>query len=161
MVGPLPGSEPNPWQRSQASSARHLDVGAHAEQRFLERYFQIVAHVFAALRARPPASARAKKVAETEEIAQDVAEIGELAGIETSARRALQTGVAVAVIGRPLLRVAQDAVRLGGFLEAVLGARIVRVAVRVIFEGQLAVSALDILFPGLPAKTENLVIISF
>ena len=141
--------------------ARHLDVGAHPEQRFFERNFQIVAHVFAALRPRPPASAPAKQVAEAEEVAQDVAEIGKLVGIETAATpRALQTGVAEAVVSCPLLRVAQYAVRFGSFLETVLGGRVVGVAVRVILERQLAVSALDILFAGIPAETENLVIIS-
>src|SRR6516165_5725539 len=59
--------------------ARHLDLGAHAEHGVLETKFQIVANVFAALRAAALASAAgiSKKVAETEEIAQDVAEIGE------------------------------------------------------------------------------------
>src|SRR5208283_3746590 len=100
--------------RSMAPAAglhpRHLDIGAHAEQRLFERNFQIVAHVLAALRARPPAaSARAKHVAEAEEVAQDVAEIGKRVGIETAAARALHAGVAVTVVRGALLRVAQNA----------------------------------------------------
>ncbi len=56
---------------------------------------------------------------------------------------ALQTLVAIAVVGGALLRIAQDAVRLGRFLESLFGILIVRIAVRVVFQRQFAVGALQ------------------
>ena len=41
-------------------------------------------------------------------------------GLNPPAGRALQAGMAEAVVGRALLRIAQDAVRLGRFFELVL-----------------------------------------
>ena len=109
-----------------ALHARHLDLGAHAEHRVFEADLQVVADVFAALRARAPAPPPppAEQVAEAEEIAQDVAEIGERFGVEAAGRRrALHARVAEAVVGGALLRIAQDAVRFAGFLEFLFGRR--------------------------------------
>ena len=92
--------------------------------RLLESDFQIVADVFAALRAAarrpPPAAERSPKPKKSPRMSLK-SENG--IRIEAAARRALQTGVPIAVVGRALLRVAQDAVRLGGLFELVLGAR--------------------------------------
>ncbi len=57
--------------------ARHLNFGAHAEDRVVELDLQVVADIFAALRAAAaaPAAGSAEQVAEAEQIAQNVAEI--------------------------------------------------------------------------------------
>ena len=68
--------------------------------------------------------------------------------------------MAEAVVGGALLRIAQDAISFGGFLEFLLGRGIVRIAVGMIALGELAVSALDLLIAGFPADTQYFVIIS-
>jgi len=86
---------------------------------------------------------------------QDVAEIREGVGTESALAgpHALQTGVAVAVVGGALLRIAQDAVGFGGLFELVLGGGIVGVAVRMKLKSLLAVGALDLLLARVPAYT--------
>ena len=56
--------------------------------------------------------------------------------------------MAVLVVGRTLLRVGQDFVGFLGFLEVLLGLRVVRVAVRMVLHGQLAVGLLDLGLAG-------------
>src|SRR5437016_361419 len=87
--------------RSAASAAgfhaRNLDFRGQAEHGFLEADFEIVADVFASLRAAAAAPATAaKQVSKAEKVAQDVTEIAESLGIETArSASALQPGVAV------------------------------------------------------------------
>src|SRR5579872_3976571 len=92
--------------------AWHLDLHAQTANGVLQRDFQIVAEIFAALRARaasPPSAA--KQIAESEQIAQNVAEIGESRGIEALAgAESLQTLMAVTIVGSALLRIAQHTV---------------------------------------------------
>ena len=65
--------------------------------------------------------------------------------VETPAAsaRALERGMPEPVVGRALVRIDEDVVSVGDFLEMLLCLRVVRVAVRVVFHGQLAVSDLD------------------
>jgi hypothetical protein len=56
----------------------------------------------------------------------------------------IDPGVAVLVVGRTFLAVRQDFVGFLGFLEFLLGARVVRIAVRMVLHGQLAVGLLDL-----------------
>ena len=65
-------------------------------------------------------------------------------GIESGAPGRAAGPVAEAVVGGALLRIAEDAVRFGGFLEFVLGLGVVRVPVRMVLQRQLPVSALDL-----------------
>jgi hypothetical protein len=108
--------------------------------------------------AAPPSTA--EKIAEAEEIAEDVAEIGERVRTVAARRDSLQTGVAVAVVRRALLGVAQDAIGFGSFLESLLGVRVLGIAVGMVLQREPAVSALDLLLAGFSAHTKNLVIIS-
>jgi hypothetical protein len=106
----------------------------------------------------PPSTS--EQISEAEEIAENVAEIGEDVGAETARRHSLQTRVAIAVVCRALLRVAQDAIGFRSFLEPFLGGRVLRIAVGMVLQRQPAVSALDLLLAGLSADTKHLVIIS-
>src|SRR5262249_40599322 len=85
---------------------RYFDLLCCAERGFFERQIQIVTEVGATLYARAPA-ATAKEVAETEDVAKDVAEIGENVRVEASetTRGAANTRVTKAVIASSLLRV--------------------------------------------------------
>jgi hypothetical protein len=74
---------------------------------------------------RPLAGAHAKEIAEAEEVAEDVVELGEDIGID--ARTAgLQAIVTIAVVGGTALRIAQHAVRFGELLELLLGGLVAR-----------------------------------
>ena len=142
--------------------ARRLDLGGHAEDRVLETDLQVVAQIFAAL--RPVAAAAgpaAEQIAESEEIAQNIAEVRERVGVEALRRRILQAGMAVAIVGGALLRVAQDAVGFGGLFELLFGIRVVRVAVRMILQRQLAVGGFHLAVVRVPADAEDFVIVSF
>jgi hypothetical protein len=57
--------------------------------------------------------------------------------------RAADAGVTVLVVALPFCVIAENGVGLRGFLEAVLGLLIARIAVRVILHRQLAVGAFD------------------
>src|SRR5579883_1550347 len=133
--------------------ARHLDIGIHAENGFVEGDFEIVADVLAALRAGTPAPGASEEIAEAKEIAENVAEIGEGVRVEAGLPAALQSGVAVAVVGSALLRIAQDAIGFGRFLELFLRGRVVGMMIGVVLAREAPVGALDVRLASLPADT--------
>ena len=90
--------------------ARNLNVGGQAAHRIFEADFQIVADIFAALGpvAALLARASAEHVAESEHVAEDVAQVGESGGrIEAVAGRGGHALMAEAVIRGALLRIAR------------------------------------------------------
>ena len=115
--------------------ARNLNIHAHALHDIFEIDFDIVAEIFAALGLTAGAAlAASEQIAHAEQVAQDVAEIGEGGGIESLiGAHALHSLVAIAVIGGALLRVTEDAISFGGFLEPFFGRLIVGVAIRMVF----------------------------
>ena len=68
--------------------------------------------------------------------------------------------MAEAIVGGALLRIAQDAIGLAGFLEFLFGGGIVRIAIGMIALGEFAVGALDFLIAGFLADTQYFVIVS-
>jgi hypothetical protein len=68
--------------------------------------------------------------------------------------------VAVTVVRRAFLGVAQNAIGFGSFLELFLGGRVLGIAVGMVLQREPAISALDLLLTGVPAHTKDLVIIS-
>ena len=105
---------------------RNLNGGFGAARRFLEADLEVVAQVGAALRPAAPAAAAAEQIAEAEHVAEDVGEVAELGEdrrIEpgAAARRDADAGVAEAIVEAALLCVGEDRVRLGRFLELLLG----------------------------------------
>ncbi len=114
-------------------------------------------------RGPPPSRPCPEAAAEAEHVSEDVAEgpenVGEIpkAG-KPGGRNAL---MAVEVIEAPLFRVVEDLVGLGGLLELLFGVLVPGIAVRVVFEGYLAVCLLDLVHGGVPGHSQNLVIILF
>ena len=109
-----------------------------------------------------PTSTPAEQVAEAEELAEDVVEILEYAGIESGAsRRSAYSGVTKAVIHAALFRIGKDGISLAAFLELFFRIGIVRIAVRMKLHGQLAIGALDLLIAGAALHAQDFVIISF
>ena len=70
-------------------------------------------------------------------------------------------GVAKAVVGGALVRVAQHLVGLAGFLELLFRGMVAGIAVRVIFQRLLAIGALQLLVAHIPRNAQNFVVIGF
>ena len=140
--------------------SRDEDTGLGPPHRFLESDLEVVPQVRAAR--DPPAPSVAEEV--REEIFEDAAaseDVGELAenvGIDLRTAKPL---VAVSVVDRALVVVAQDGVRLRRFLERLFRFRIVRILVRVILDRELAVGFLDFLRVRPAIDSENVVVVAF
>jgi hypothetical protein len=66
-----------------------------------------------------------------------------------------------AVIVRAFLCVAQNGIRFGSFFKFFFGFAITWIAVGVVLERQLAISALDFLLGGAARNTEDVVVVPF
>ena len=110
----------------------------------------------AASEAEASTSMSAKDIAEHRE---DVVHVHACAASESS-ESTLWTIESKLVVLLSLLRVAQYVVSLGGFLELFLCLLIVRIAVRVIFDGYLSVSLLDFIVGCRLVDAKHLVIVS-
>jgi hypothetical protein len=118
---------------------------------FFKSEGQILAQIGTALRARAAPASCAKQVAYPEELAENVAEVLKSVGIESShASRPGNTSVSKAVIRRALVSVDQNGIRFGELFEFVFCLRIIRIPVRMVLHGKLAIRALDFLLAALP-----------
>jgi len=96
---------------------RNLDFLGDAEGSLFEREFEVVSEVRSALNTCAAASA-AEEITEPEDIAQNVAEIGEDVRIETTrARCPAYTCMAEPVVVCPLLSITQNRVCFGRLFE--------------------------------------------
>ncbi len=107
------------------------------------------------VRPGPPAPPKSDSKPPAEVAHEDVERFAEIDVVEPEAAGAgAHAGLAVAIVGRALLRVAQHLVRLGDLLEP--GLRLGRrVAVRVVFHGQLPVGLLDLGLGSVPGNTQQ------
>src|SRR5262249_42578699 len=130
--------------------------------RLFERDFEVVPKVRAALRATA-AAATTEEVSEAEDVpesAEDVLEPVENGRIEAGARAgACDAGVTEAIVQSALLAVGEHRVRFGRLLEFFLGGLVARIAIRVIFHRELAISALDLAVVRGSRHAENFVIV--
>lgn len=138
--------------------AGNFNFGFQAKGSFSKGNLQIIAKIGTPFRTSSPAPP--KNIAEAEELAQYVAEISKGARVK-SAESALQPAVAVAVIAGALFGIAQNTVSLGGFFELLLGAFVIRILVRVVFECKLSVSTLYFLVRRILGNSKDFVVISF
>jgi hypothetical protein len=118
--------------------ARNRDAFARAARCFDQIDFQADLQVAAAC-GSPPAAALPKEVAEY--VAKQVKNGTGIAKVV--AAHAVESGMPIAIVTLPFLTVMKNVIRLGGFLELVLGSFVPNVAVGVKLHGQLAVSAFD------------------
>jgi hypothetical protein len=115
---------------------------------------------------RPAAAAPAEEIAEPEHVAEDVGEVAELVEhgrIEPCAStcggaNALMTE---AIVQTPFFGVAQDGVRLGRFLETILGNLVARVSVWVVLHRELAIRALQLAVGGRSRDGQHFVVVAF
>jgi hypothetical protein len=131
--------------------------------RFVKADLEVVAQI------RPsswsaPAAVRAEQITESEEILKDTAtkDIGEFSeDILIELRLTFQSRVPVLIVNGTLFLIRQNAVGFRRFFERFFGLLIAGVFIRMILDGQLAVSTFDLLLAGGPGDSEHLVIISF
>ena len=126
-----------------------LDLFGHAFGNLFEGQLHLDAQVGSFGAARTSRAAATERIPEcpaedVSELAEDVVHVH--AG--TALGCATHSGVAEPVILGPLLLVAEDLIRFSRLFEAAFGIGVIRVFVRVILDGQLPVSLLDVGFGG-------------
>src|SRR5579862_3243911 len=136
-----------------------LNIRGKTAHRVFKSNLEIVADIFAALCARAPLAGAAKHVGEAEHVAQNIAQVGKSAAVE-SARRG-NALMAEAVISGALLRIAQNAIGFVGFLELVFRRVVARVQIRMELARELLVGAFQRCVLASPLNAEDLVIIAF
>ena len=72
---------------------------------------------------------------------------------------AVHAGVSEAVVEAALVAIGKDRVGLGGFLEAFLGLAIVRVAIGMVLQRELAIRALDLLIGRFALDAQDFVVV--
>src|ERR1035438_8653783 len=138
--GSFAGGGPGPAAGVAGLMAADIDGLVGAEYGFVKFEVQIFAQIGSALSAAAAASALSKHVAEAEDVTENIAEILEDSGIESSGgpRSSAQAGVAEAVVERALLGVRENGVGFGDLFEFVFRFRIVRVAVGMVRHRELS-----------------------
>src|SRR6266550_4534726 len=101
--------------------------------------------------AKPPAA---------EHFAEDFERIMETAAAETGTALR-ERGVTEAIVRRAFVWIHQDVVRFAQFFKFFLGVRIVRIFVRMKFNGEFAIGAFDLLIGGSSPHAEHIVVIAF
>src|SRR6185437_8488609 len=133
---------------------RHLDLLVDAGHGFFEVELQQVTQIRTACRA-PSAAENVR-----ENVAEDVADIAER---RTAAApcAVFECGVAVLVVHRAALRIAQDFVCLLGFLETILRVRIVGTTIRMVLHCQPAKGLFHFLVARAARDAEDFVVATF
>lgn len=137
------------------------DVGFGAEDCFLEFQRDIFAQIGTALGTAAPAGSAAEKISEAEKVPEDFADVLEDRGIESARSRAAYCGMSEAVVRGTLVGVRQDRVGLAAFFEFFFGIGIIRIAIRMELQRQLAIGALDLLFVGFAGNPKYFVVVAF
>ncbi len=133
----------------------NADAGLAAMGSIFQCDFEVVAQICAAINVRAAAAATAENIAKNvgESIAKSTATAA------TGLR--IDTRVAVLIVSRALLFVGQYLVSFLGFLELRFGFGIVRIAVRVVLHGQLAVGLFDVFTGSVTIDAQNFVKVAF
>ncbi len=137
---------------------RDDDLDLRAGVGLLEADLEIVAKVLAARRAAPAAAAEHLAEHVSEHLGEDVARVLE-AG-PAAAAHPVHSGVAEAIVGGPLLRVAQHRIGFVELLEPGLGLGVARVAIGVVLHGELAEGGLQLDLRAGPGNPEEFVIVA-
>ena len=146
-VGLVPGLAPLPSHALQRSSALSLTVFLTPVATSVRVSRTVTRMSWPAAR-RPPRARRRRRSTRSRPSAEvaheDVERFAQIDVVEPEARRRPPTpGLAVAVVGRALLRIAEHLVRLGDLLEPLLGLGR-GVPVGMVLHGELAVRLLDL-----------------
>jgi hypothetical protein len=148
--------------------ARFVPSNGHARFFAEECLFELESKIFpqigAALHpAATPSASTPEQVSEAEELAKDIAEILKYGRIDTgrSASRTPEPRMPIPVVNRALLRIGEHGVGLAHFFKLFFGVRIIRVAVGMVLQSKLAISALQFDFGDGAAYPQHFVVIAF
>ena len=146
----------------------HLELLGDARIDFLqgEAYLQTQVAASVHLGTTAPATTESAKAVTTEDIAEhreDVVHIHRrtVETTESACSASHRTCEAKLIVLLTLLRVVQDVVGLGSLLKLLLSLFVARVSVGVIFDGNLSICLLDVVFRGRLVQSQHLVVVSF
>src|SRR5438094_4740419 len=144
----------------------NFDFFLRAKCGFLQRDLHIVTQIGTTLPfVRATGAAATEKTLENsataaaEGLAENIERIVESAPKTAGALR--KCGVSVPIVGGTLIGVDQDVVGFAQFLKFFLGVKIIRIFIRVEFDCELAIGALDFILVRTPGHPEHFVIIAF
>ena len=161
-AGGLPSSRFRPTAIALLAFDKGLDLNFFlgAKDRFFKAQGQVIQEIItgAGSGPRPRRTAKPKR----EKVLKDIAERTEyiIKAAKPLKPRTLQPLMPVGIVYMALLRVVQDLVGLGRFLKVFLGFLVPRIAIGMIFEGQLPIGLLYLIFIGLTRDAQDLVIVS-
>ena len=142
--------------------APYGDAGFGAEEGLLEFEVEILAEIGAALNPAAATATTAEHVSESEELAEDVAEILEDRRIETAlGRTTVQPGMPVAVVDGPLVGIRKHGVGFADLFEFLFRVRIVGIAVGMILQRQFAIGALEFRIGDRAGYAQHFVVVAF
>ena len=136
-------------------------TGFRAEHCLFEFQRYIFTQIGTALGAAAPARTAAEKISKAEKVSEDLADILENRGVEPARSSAAYRSVPEAIVRGPLVGIGQDRVGFAAFFEFFFGIGIIRIAIRMELQRQLAVGALNFLFVGFAGNPKYFVIIAF
>ena len=158
-LAPLPRSPPATLRA--AFPARDFDFGVEPGRRFLKRNFHVVSQVRAPFGAAAAAAPLSEDVAKTEEVPEDVLEVGEDRRGKVR-RGGTHPRVPETVVDGALLRVGEHGVGFRNLLEPFRGFfGLFRIAVGMVLERQFPVCAFDFRQAGVPPHAQHRVVIPF
>jgi len=137
--------------------ARYLDLGLGAGDRLFERQAQIVAQIFAPAAAPPPRRPAAEEF--SEDVPKNILEAAREVEAPRKGAGVAERRVAELIVLGALLRVGEDLIGFGNFLELLLRLLVAGVAVRVMLERELPISFFNLVFAGVAINTEQFVIV--
>jgi hypothetical protein len=146
--------------------AAYGDFGLGSKNSFFKLKRQIFAQVRATLStATAPATATTapKEISETEEVSKYVTKVLKYGGIKAGCGRGGRPypSVSEAIVKPALFLISEDRVGLAALFELLFCIRIVRIAVRMILQSKLAISALDLNLGRRAGNAQDLVIVTF
>src|SRR5579863_7038345 len=170
LAAPSAGSTGNgSFARSRTRAAAVLtslvaadgNAGFRSENRFFKFQRDILPQVRATLGTASPARTAAKKISEAEKVPEDFADILKHRGIEPARSSTTHGGMPEPVVCGSLVCVRQDRISLAAFLEFLFCVGIIRIAIRMKLQRQLAIGALDFLLPGFTGYPKHFVVVAF
>jgi hypothetical protein len=132
---------------------------------FFERNLKVVSKIRATLRGRrisPPTAEEFVKnaAAAAKDFAEDLEWIVKTPGA-VAPHAGVKGGMAVLIVSRPFLGIAQDFVRFPDLLEALFGSFVTGIFIRMIFQSRFAVSLFDLFLIGCSLNPKGFVVIAF
>ena len=141
--------------------APHGNVGFRPENCFFKFQRNVFTQIGATLGTAAPPRTAAKKISEAEKVSEDFADILKDRRIEPARPPSAHGSMPEAVVCGSLVRVRQDRISLAAFLEFLFSVGIVRIAIRMKLQRQLAIGALDFLLTGFTGHPKHFVVVAF